>query len=163
VVWWKPSFRPTIHYKSPCVLSPKPWFRLPSTFNFLNFMHLQSPQCDETIDLMILKMLLNLMVQTYPFSQRLRSNSELWYSLYQINGPRPIVIRRSISLLFTSRLCDSRCQKLEHFLSLRCELSNSTVSDQWSTTVFQPTTVISFANSDFVTLCFSSCPIDSPY
>jgi hypothetical protein len=52
-------FRPKIYLEPPHVLSPKPWFQLWPTLNFLKFMHLQSQQCDETVDLLILMVLLN--------------------------------------------------------------------------------------------------------
>jgi hypothetical protein len=52
-------FHPAIYLEPPCVLSPKPWFQLRPALNFLKFVHLQSPQCDGTVDLMILMVLLN--------------------------------------------------------------------------------------------------------
>jgi hypothetical protein len=68
------TFFPAIYLEPPHVLSPKPWFRLRPTFNFLKFTHLQSPQCDGTIDLTILTVLLNDGSDLFFHDLRIRSN-----------------------------------------------------------------------------------------
>jgi hypothetical protein len=59
VVWGKPSFHPAIHYEPPRVLSPKLWFRLWPAHEKLRHEHVLAPQCDRTVDLTILTVLLN--------------------------------------------------------------------------------------------------------
>jgi len=65
--------------------------------------------------------------------------------------------RRSRSHLCTLRLHDSQYHKLEHFLSLRFKLPNSEICHTRSTVHDLPrsTAMITFANSDFVSFCFS--------
>jgi hypothetical protein len=52
-------FTPQFTFEPPRVLLPKPWSRLRPALDFLKLEHLLSPQCEVTIDLMILTVVLN--------------------------------------------------------------------------------------------------------
>jgi hypothetical protein len=62
------AFLPAIHLQLPRNLCPKPWFQLRPTHEKLRPKHVMTPQCDMTIDLMILTVLLRSMTLIYlPF------------------------------------------------------------------------------------------------
>jgi hypothetical protein len=62
------AFLPAIHLQLPRTLSPKPRFQLRPTHKKLRPEHVLTPQCDRTIDLMILTVLLRSMALIYlPF------------------------------------------------------------------------------------------------
>jgi hypothetical protein len=53
------TFCPTIYLELQCTLSSKSWFQLRFTHEKLIPVHVLTPQCDKTVDLMILTVLLN--------------------------------------------------------------------------------------------------------
>jgi hypothetical protein len=62
------TFLPAIHLQLPRTLSPKPWFQLRPAHEKLRPEHVLTPQCDGTVDLMILTVLLRSMALIYlPF------------------------------------------------------------------------------------------------